>query len=436
MPSTVILGAQWGDEGKGKIVDFLSEKFDAVVRYQGGNNAGHTVIVNNTKFKLHLVPSGVIRGKRSLIASGVVIDPRVLLEEIAFFEKSGSPISPAVLGIDFRAHVIMPWHQFLDAERDKGKNRIGTTGRGIGPVYESKASRWGIRFEDLVDEATLRESVDRTYGMYEKTLKLVYGVSGLPSKEDLVLQYAKLGKTLAPYICDVSLEVDGFLKAGKDVLFEGAQGVLLDNNFGTYPFVTSSQPVAANAAASTGVSPRAIISVEAVVKAYTTRVGEGPFPTELPEEEAAPIREKGAEFGTTTGRPRRIGWLDITALRFGNRLNGYDGIHLTKLDVLGGLKKIKVCVSYEIAGKKSDFFPTRKSELLEAKPVYKELAGFEDLSAGDWKTAVEEGKKIGYASLPKEAEKYVAFIEKQSGLPVMTVSVGPGRTETIHKKAK
>ena len=428
MPSTVILGAQWGDEGKGKIVDYYSDLYQLVVRYQGGNNAGHTVVVGEKKFKIQLIPSGILRFRRSLIASGVVVDPQVLKNEIDLFEKNGIAVGPDVLGVDFRAHVIMPWHRYLDAAREKGKHKIGTTGRGIGPVYESKAWRWGLRFGNLVEPDILKTELEKSYPVYEKILSEVYGFSELPSEKDIFEQYAPLGQQLKAYLCDVSEEVYAAHRKGHNVLFEGAQGMLLDNNFGTYPYVTSSQPIAANAAASAGIGPQAITSVEAVVKAYATRVGGGPFPTELFGKAADDLRQKGFEFGTNTGRPRRVGWLDLPVLRLGNRLNGYRGMHLTKLDVLAGLGDIEVCTHYEYQGKKRDAFPLRRHELEHAKPVYHKLKGFDE---ADWKKTVEQGKTKGFDALPKEARHYVDFIEKHSGIPVLTVSVGPARDQII-----
>lgn len=431
MNSTVIIGAQWGDEGKGKIVDYFSKQYDLVVRYQGGNNAGHTVHVNGKIFKLQLMPSGVIRKKRSLIASGVVVDPRVLEKELDAFKAISHEINPELLGVDFRAHVIMPWHLYWDAARESGSHKIGTTGRGIGPVYESKAARFGIRMEDLVNPDQLEAALDKSYSMHARTLQEIFNVHELPSKEKTLDQYTQLGQVLKPYLCDVSEEVDAALDFGKSVLFEGAQGVMLDNNFGTYPYVTSSQPIAGNASASTGISPKKIKCVETVVKAYTTRVGEGPFPTEIQGKTGEALREKGKEFGTNTGRPRRIGWLDLTIVRLGNRLNGYDGMHVTKLDVLSGLKELKVCTAYESQGKTYEYFPTRRSVLEKAKPVYETLPGFQDM---DWGQVCLDGQKKGVDALSQNAKKYVSFMEKQTGVPVLTVSVGPNRDDIITRR--
>lgn len=433
MPSTVILGAQWGDEGKGKLVDYFSDRYDVIVRYQGGNNAGHTVQVAGMTYKMHLLPSGVIRRKRSLIASGVVVDPRVLKQETDFFTRHGLEIGPDILGVDFRAHIIMPWHTFWDAAREKGTQKIGTTGRGIGPVYESKAARVGVRFEDLVKPESLKAALEHCYPFHARTLKEIFGVNELPSLEETFKQYNELGKQFRPYLCDASIEIDQALKNGKNVLFEGAQATLLDNNFGTYPYVTSSQPIAANAAASAGISPKLISAVEAVVKAYATRVGEGPFPTELKDELGEQIRKRGNEYGTTTGRPRRVGWLDLTAVELGKRLNGYDGIHITKLDVLAGVKKLNVCTAYQTNGKKINYFPTQHDELEKAKPVFETLPGFEEY---DWQEACRKSAKEGFNALPNNARKYVEFIEKQSGVPVLSVSVGPGREEILLRGAK
>jgi adenylosuccinate synthase len=433
MKSTVIIGAQWGDEGKGKLVDCLCEGYDAVVRYQGGNNAGHTVHVGENVFKLQLMPSGVIRKKRSLIASGVVVDPRVLEKEINAFSDMSIAVTPKVLGVDFRAHVIMPWHLYWDAARESGTHKIGTTGRGIGPVYEGKAARWGIRMEDLADPKQFKNAVEKVYPIHARTLKEIFGIHELPAMQKTLDEYAKLGKLLAPYLCDASLEVDGLLKQNKSVLFEGAQGVMLDNNFGTYPYVTSSQPIAGNAAASTGMSPKRIGRVETVVKAYTTRVGEGPFPTELHGNEADRLRENGKEFGTVTGRPRRVGWLDLTIIALGNRLNGYDGMHVTKLDVLDGISELKVCTSYQSGDKTYDYFPTRQSIMEKSEPVYESFTGFSNVS---WEKVCKDGQKKGFDALPKTAKTYIDFIEKKTNVPVLTVSVGPGRKQIIWRHEK
>ncbi|MBI2445572.1 adenylosuccinate synthase [Candidatus Micrarchaeota archaeon] len=432
MPSTVILGAQWGDEGKGKLVDYFCDRFDLVVRYQGGNNAGHTVQVGDTTYKMHLLPSGVIRGKRSLIASGVVVDPRVLKEEIDFFSGHRLPVGPDVLGVDFRAHIIMPWHTYWDAARESGTHKIGTTGRGIGPVYESKAARFGVRFEDLVNPHLLMTALERYYPIHARTLKEIFGVTKLPSLEATFKQYCTLGEHFKPYLCDASIEIDEALQRDKNVLFEGAQATLLDNNFGTYPYVTSSQPIAANAAASAGINPRLITRVEAVVKAYATRVGEGPFPTELTDALGERLRKRGNEYGTTTGRPRRVGWLDLTALELGNRLNGYDGMHITKLDVLAGINELKVCTAYQVGSKRITYFPTQREQVEKAVPVFETLDGFGE---ADWDDACHDSKARGFDALPKNARKYVEFIEKKSGLPVLSVSVGPGREQILLRGA-
>ncbi len=431
MQSTVIIGAQWGDEGKGKLVDCLCGDYDAVVRYQGGNNAGHTVHANGRVFKLQLMPSGVIRQKRSLIASGVVVDPLVLEKEIKAFADMGIFVTPEILGVDFRAHVILPWHLYWDAARESGSHKIGTTGRGIGPVYEAKAARWGIRMEDLVSPKQFKAAMQKAYPVHARTLKEIFGITELPSMEKTLEEYGRLGALLEPYLCDVSEETDALLAKGKSVLFEGAQGVMLDNNFGTYPYVTSSQPIAANAAASTGLPPKRIRRVETVVKAYTTRVGEGPFPTELSGKEADRLRENGREFGTVTGRPRRVGWLDLTIIALGNRLNGYDGMHVTKLDVLDGMPKLKVCTAYRSGGKTYAYFPTRQGILENAEPIYETLDGF---SGQDWNNVCQKGQKTGFDALPKNAKKYVEFIESKTGVPVLSVSVGPGREQIIWRE--
>ncbi len=429
----VIVGSQWGDEGKGKIVDVLSERVDLVVRYQGGNNAGHTVVVGEKKFKLHTLPSGVVRGKRSLVGAGVVVDPRDLMKELLDLEKGGVKVDEKVLGIDARCQVIMPWHNLLDSigeARAEGAGRkIGTTGRGIGPAYEDRAGRRGIRFEDFLDEAQMKGKIRK---LCEEKISIAraLGVSDSEirfSSESVVQEYAVLSRMFAKYLCDASSEVNSAVSAGKRVLFEGAQGTLLDNDFGTYPFVTSSHPIAGAACTGIGTPASSITRVEAIVKAYTTRVGEGPFPTELLDDTGRHIREKGGEFGTTTGRPRRTGWLDVPLLRYAHSLNGFTGLHVTKLDVLGGLPELQVCVGYEAGGKLSENAPFLQKDLASAKPVYETLEGFENLTRDEWMAVT----KKGFEALPQNAKKYVRRLEQLVGVPVISVSVGPDRDAII-----
>lgn len=418
MVSTVVIGTQWGDEGKGKIVDLLAEKADLVARFNGGNNAGHTVVVEGKTYKFHLMPSGAIQGKRCCIGAGIALDPRVLKQEI---KQLGGNKEPN-LAIDPRTQIIMPWHNALDNAKEaaKGKGKIGTTGRGIGPCYADRVSRTGIRFCELVDPERLKEKIGREFEAKEKILKNVYNAEIPASKEEIFAEYDALGKEFKKYYGDVSKEVSQALEEGKNVLFEGAQGTFLDNDFGTYPFVTSSHPTAGAIFTGIGIGLRPIERVIGIVKAYTTRVGEGPFATELKGKVGDSIREKGKEFGTTTGRPRRIGWLDFVLLKTSIRLNGFTEIALTKLDVLTGLEKIMVCTAYECDGKKMQEMPADLEKLSKCKPVFEEMPGFEmDSSA------------TSFGQLPKEAQEYVAFIEKELEIKAKIVSVGPGREETI-----
>lgn len=418
MTSTVIIGAQWGDEGKGKIVDLLGENTDLVVRFNGGNNAGHTVVVKGEKYKFHLMPSGAIQGKKCVIGAGVALDPRVLKQETAQLEGK----FPVDLMIDPRTQIIMPWHNSLDGakEAEKGDKKIGTTGRGVGPCYSDRAERTGIRFTDLVDSKKLEQKINTVYSTKERILKNVYNQEMPATKEQILEEYSALGKQFKESLGDASIEVNNALKEGKNVLFEGAQGTFLDNDFGTYPYVTSSHPTAGGIFSGVGIGLQKIDRVIAIVKAYTTRVGEGPFVTELHDELGNRIRETGQEFGTTTGRPRRVGWLDIVLLRTAQRLNGFTEMALTKLDVLNGLEKIMVCTAYEYKGKMLKEFPADLEELEKCTPVYKEFKGFEV------KTDTKD-----YKELTSGAKEYIAFIEKELGIPAKIVSVGPGREETI-----
>ncbi len=435
----VIVGAQFGDEGKGKIVDTLTEKVSVVVRYQGGNNAGHTVVIGGKEFRLHTIPSGILQGKKSLIGNGVVVDPRALMAEMIELEKGGIEVREGVFGIDPRAHIVMPWHIMADiaSEMQKtssGGKKIGTTGKGIGPTYEDKASRSGIRFEDLVDEKTLKEKIHALFPLKKSLLSSQFGVdwNELEFDEQKIFnEYLELGKKLAKYKTDVSLEVNDAIDSGQNVLFEGAQGALLDNDLGTYPFVTSSHPIAGGACTGTGVSPLKISRVEAVVKAYSTRVGEGPLPTELSDETGEFIRSRGHEFGTTTGRPRRVGWFDVPMVKRSCLYNGFTGIHLTKVDVLEGLGKIKIATHYLHKGKKLKLFPIELKVLQEVEPVYEEFDGFEQLSKEQWRKVVSDGEKKGLAALPENARVYVERLQELVGTPLLSVNVGPDRRDII-----
>jgi len=437
-----VIGAQWGDEGKGKIVHTLAERSDLVVRFQGGHNAGHTVVAGGKKFKLHLVPSGVIAGKRSLVGAGVVIDPRALKREISELTSGGITINPRVLGIDFRASVIMPWHPALDEAREQRQSSfahamtsagasIGTTKRGIGPAYEDRAARIGLVFSDFVDAAALKEKVFALHAYKQRVLHGMHcGLAASPQR--VYAEYASLGRELSAFACDAASEATrAVLRGGKRVLFEGAQGTFLDVSFGTYPFVTSSNTIAGGACVGAGVPPKAITRVEGVAKAYTTRVGNGPFPTELFDDVGRHLQERGAEFGTSTGRKRRCGWLDATMLRRAHALNGFDGLHLTKLDVLDGLKEIKIAVAHEVRGKRWTEFPIRVQDVESAKPVYESMPGFKKVN---WKRVVEDGEKKGLEALPDGALAYVKRVEKLAGTRVLSVSVGERREDIVFAK--
>jgi len=418
----VIVGTQWGDEGKGKIVDLLAEFADLVVRFQGGNNAGHTMVVNGDQFISHLVPSGVLQKKTCVIGNGVVVDPAVLIEELDYLGSAGINVGPDKLKISERAHIILPYHKQIDHAREnmKGDKKIGTTGRGIGPCYEDKATRRGIRFIELLDFEVFCEKVISI--LEEKNFYLKHYLSSEPLDPDRILdQYKSYAKRLTPYVTNISIEINKATKTGKQVLFEGAQGTHLDIDHGTYPYVTSSNTVAGNACCGTGVGPKAITDVLGIVKAYTTRVGAGPFPTELFDEIGDRIQKKGAEFGATTGRKRRCGWIDTVMLRNAVRLNGLTGLVITKLDILGGLDVLKVCTGYENQGKIIPDFPSDLKVLAACKPLYETLPGWpEDIS-----------KLRNLDNLPQNTTNYIKRIEELTETPVSIVSVGPERDETI-----
>jgi adenylosuccinate synthase len=418
----VIIGTQWGDEGKGKIVDLLAERADIVVRFQGGNNAGHTMVVDGKQIISHLVPSGILQGKTCMIGNGLVVDPSVLIKEIDYLSDAGIDTSPGRLRISEKAHLIMPYHKSVDhaRERMKGDNKIGTTGRGIGPAYEDKATRRGVRFVDLQNPQVFEEKV-RTI-LDEKNFYLEHYLKTDPVDPDAVIQeYAAYAERLNPYVSNVSVELDRAIQKGRQILFEGAQGTHLDIDHGTYPFVTSSNTVSANAASGSGVGPGIITGVLGIVKAYTTRVGAGPFPCELTDDIGNRIQKKGAEFGATTGRRRRCGWLDAVILRNAVRLNSLTGMAITKLDVLGGLDELKICIGYDYRGQKLENFPTDLIKLAECQPIYETLPGWsEDISG------IRERE-----DLPKNAIDYLTRIEELTGVPVDIISVGPGRNATI-----
>ena len=423
MPNVVVVGTQWGDEGKGKIVDLLTAKANMVVRYQGGNNAGHTLVVQGRQTICHLIPSGILhQGKKCLIGNGVVVDPEVLLEEMDVLRGKGVTIGPENLGLSEKAHIILPYHKALDAAREaaKGEGKIGTTGRGIGPAYEDKAGRTGIRAIDLLEPAVLESRIRAN--LEEKNFLLREFLKAEPLEfQPMFDRYLAMGEILAPYIMDVSLVIDQEERAGMNILFEGAQGTHLDIDHGTYPFVTSSNPISGGACAGAGVGPNRLHHVNGIVKAYTTRVGAGPFTTELTDRIGDLIQERGAEFGATTGRRRRCGWLDLLMVRDSVRLNGLDSISITKLDVLTGLEILKICVGYEMDGKRIESRPSSLDRLGRCTPVYEEFPGWtEDISSA---RTLEE--------LPSKTRDYLARIESVTGVPVSVVSVGAKREETI-----
>ena len=423
MSNTVIIGTQWGDEGKGKIVDLLAEYADYVVRFQGGNNAGHTMVVEGEQFISHLVPSGILQGKICVIGNGLVVDPEVLLEEIDYLNKKGINVGPEKLKISEKAHLIMPYHKQIDLARESAASKdkkIGTTGRGIGPCYEDKASRCGIRFVDLLNIDSFGEKV---YAVCkEKNFYLTKFFDQAPVDPDAIIEtYKSYQKRLAPFVTDISVYINNGIKAGKQILFEGAQGTHLDIDHGTYPYVTSSNTVAGNACSGAGVGPKQLTNIVGIVKAYTTRVGKGPFPTELFDEIGDKIQETGAEFGATTGRKRRCGWLDTVIVRNSVRLNSLTGLVVTKLDVLGGLDTLNICNAYDYNGTQIDEFPADLNVLDKCKPLYETLPGWqEDIS-----------KIRNFNDLPQNTKKYLARIEELTGTKIDIISVGPGREETI-----
>ncbi len=420
MGSLVIVGTQWGDEGKGKITDFLTDKADVVVRYQGGNNAGHTVIANDITYKLHLIPSGVVQNKPSIIASGVALDPIWLAEEMNILQEQG--LSFDNLLIDKRTHLIMPYHKLLDAlnEQSLGDKEIGTTKRGIGPCYTDKTKRIGIRVCDLLDKDVFLEKLTNNVNKINRELQEIYNETPLDINE-IYQQYIEISSMLRPYVSDASVVLNDYIKKGSKVLFEGAQGTLLDIDYGTYPYVTSSHPTSAGVCIGTGVGPTAINEVVGIAKAYTTRVGSGPFPTELLDETGEFLREKGFEFGTTTGRPRRCGWLDTVILKYSARINGLTSIALTKLDTLTGLDKIKICTGYRYNDSVIDDFPPELNILEQCVPIYEEMDG--------WDEDISSAKSV--EDLCDNAKRYVNKIEELCGVEIGIISIGPDREQTI-----
>ncbi len=423
MPAVIILGAQWGDEGKGKATDQLGTRAEYVVKYNGGNNAGHTVVVDGEKFALHLLPGGILSpGCIPVIGNGVVVDIQVLFEEIEELESRGMDTSK--LKVSSNAHIITSYDRKMDAlsEKSLGDKKIGTTGRGIGPTYADKVSRTGLRMQDLFDEESLRSKVETA--LADKNILLAAYGEDTFEVDDVVAELTSFAERVRPMVIDTVLEVNNALDAGKTVVFEGGQSTMLDIDHGTYPYVTSSNPTAGGACTGTGVGPTRIDRVVGVAKAYVTRVGEGPFPTELFDESGDWLREKGGEYGVTTGRPRRCGWYDAPVSRYSARVNGLTDIVLTKLDVLGGLEQIPVCVAYEVDGKRVEEVPAIQSEFARAVPVYEYVPGWQEDITGC--TTFEE--------LPQAAQDYVLYLEKISNCRISSIGVGPEREATIVRK--
>ena len=424
MANVIIVGAQWGDEGKGKVVDIYTEYAQEVVRYQGGNNAGHTLVVGNEKTVLHLIPSGILHeGKRCIIGNGVVLDPKIFLEEIDRLKAKGYLKDDSQLMVDGSVHLIMPYHKKIDVARElkSGAKKIGTTGRGIGPTYEDKVGRRGIRFADLLKPETFKRKLHEV--LPEKNFYLSFLGEEPLAEEEICEEYLGYAGRLHGYLGRASTAIDAAVKEGHNVLFEGAQGSLLDVDHGTYPYVTSSSTIAGGACTGAGIGPHLITDVIGISKAYVTRVGEGPFPTELNDEMGERLRAAGNEFGATTGRPRRTGWLDIVALREAVRTNGLTGIALTKTDVLNDLETIKVCTAYRYGEQLLEEFPQDLDVLKSCTPVYEEVPGWQQDICGI----------SDYAKLPEQVRDYVAKIESWVGCPVVLVSVGPRRDQTIQR---
>ncbi len=423
MANVAIIGAQWGDEGKGKVVDLFTHEADIVVRFQGGNNAGHTLVVDGEKTILHLIPSGALHpNKLCVIGNGVVVDPEILIEEIGALKAEGHLADDNQLRISEQAHVIMPYHKAIDLARERlrGKGKIGTTGRGIGPAYEDKVARVGIRFVDLLEEDTFREKLERNIEEKNFYLKAILNEKALDFAA-IHASYSGYREKLRSYVTNTGVLLDREMRAGKRVLFEGAQGTLLDVDHGTYPYVTSSNTITGGACSGSGVGPQSIQQVIGISKAYTTRVGSGPFPTELDGPDGETLRREGAEFGATTGRSRRCGWFDAVGVRHAVRMNGLTGIALTKLDVLTGFEKIPICTAYRYKGTAIDEFPASVKVMQKAEPVYEEMAG--------WSAPLDSVRK--FSDLPAPAQIYVRRIEEVIGSEIILVSVGPGREQTI-----
>ena len=426
MSAFIVLGAQWGDEGKGKMTDYLAEEANVVVRYQGGNNAGHTVEVGEKQYKLHLIPSGILHDEKlNVIGHGVVVDPKAFFTEIDYLKEEGVKVTPEKLIVSDRAHVIMPYHKVLDKlkEKARGKNDIGTTGKGIGPCYTDKFERCGIRVCDLIDKEVFKEKLKDNIEMKNKYIVNVLGGEPL-SFEEIYEEYSNYGEELKPFVKDTSVRVYNEIKEDKTVLFEGAQGMLLDIDYGTYPYVTSSNTTAGGVANGVGIGPNMITNAVGIAKAYTTRVGKGPFPTELEDETGEWIREKGHEYGVTTGRSRRCGWLDIVILKTSVRVSGLTSLAVTKIDTLAGLEKVKMCVGYKFNDEIIDYFPASLEDLAKCEPIYEEFDG--------WDESVANARS--YEELHPNARKYLERIEELTDTRISIVSVGPRRDQTMRVK--
>lgn len=424
MPAVVVVGTQWGDEGKGKITDFLAEQADVVARYQGGDNAGHTINIEKIKYKLHLIPSGIFYSEKiCVLGNGMVINPKAIIKELNYLHENG--FSTSNLRISSRAHVIMPYHIMIDKieEELKGDNKIGTTCKGIGPAYMDKAARIGIRMVDFLDPEEFRKKLEIIIVAKNKLFEKYYEIEGF-SVDKLVEEYAEYRDVLRPYITDTSVILNDSIDQGKQILFEGAQGVMLDIDQGTYPYVTSSNPVAGGVTIGSGVGPTKINHVVGVSKAYTSRVGDGPFPTELNNKTGDFIREVGHEYGTTTGRPRRVGWFDSVVVRHAKRVSGITELSLNSVDVLTGLDKVKICIAYKYREEIIENYPASLNELVECEPIYEELPG--------WTEDISNIKNID--ELPQNAKNYIKRITELTGIPIAVLSIGPNRNQTISLK--
>jgi adenylosuccinate synthase len=424
MTVTLVIGTQWGDEGKGKVVDYYSKDADYVVRFQGGNNAGHTIKVGEDVYKLHIVPSGVIQGKTGIIGNGVVIDPEILIKEIDELTEKGK--KPKLL-ISDRANIIMPYHKILDGaeEESLGDKKIGTTKRGIGPCYSDKVARNGIRAIDLTKKETLQRLLNRILPMKQKILD-IYDIKTKLDAKEILDTYSGYGERLKEYITMTHIELNNAIQKKKNILLEGAQGTMLDVDFGTYPYTTSSNTIAGGSTTGAGIGPWCIDEIIGIVKAYTTRVGEGPFPTELLDKTGQHLQQVGHEYGTTTSRPRRCGWLDLVIVKHSSVISGLTKLAITKLDVLNGLSQVYICTQYTFEGKRIDYFPANIEDVAACKPVYREFKGWEMM----------DSKVTAFSELPKEAQVYLKFIEKEVGVSIQLISIGPGRAETIEVPLK